>query len=325
MKAAFYTEYGPPEVIKISNLSKPVAKQDEVLVRVHAATVIKGDCEFRAFTFPAWFWLPLRIYAGVLRPKRCNILGQELSGVVEAVGDAVTRFKPGDEIFAPTELGLAAHAEYKCLKASGVISHKPSNAPHGQAATLPTGGLNALHYMRLANIKPDEKVVIVGACGNIGSFAVQLAKYFGAEVTGVDSADKLQAVRDIGADHVIDYATQDFTQTGDQYDVIFDTAGHSHYGRSLQALAPGGRYLLANPGFFQMLRSPFSGLFNDKTVLFRFAKYDQDELDFLGGLLKSGDLKPLIDRDYSLADIVGAHRYLDSGGKVGNITITVTE
>ncbi|MEM7531278.1 MAG: NAD(P)-dependent alcohol dehydrogenase [Chloroflexota bacterium] len=325
MKAIVYEEYGPPEVLQLKEMEKPTPKDDEVLIKIHATSVILGDCEFRSFSFPYWFWLPLRLYAGFRRPKRVNILGQELAGEVEAVGKNVTRFQPGDSVFGSPEISLGAYAEYTCLREDMPLAPKPANMTYAEAATVPTGGLNALHYIRKANIQRGDNVLINGAAGNIGSFAVQLAKHFGAEVTAVDSTAKLEMLRSIGADHVIDYTQEDFTKNGVTYDVIFDVVGKSAYSRSLKSLAPNGCYLLANPkGFGEMIRGAWTSRTSSQQVSFAFSQYTVEDLDYLRELIESDVLKAVIDRTYPLEQMVEAHRYVDSGQKIGNIAIIVT-
>ena len=323
MKAVLFTQYGPPEVLQLKEVEKPVPADNEVLIRTHAATVIAGDCEFRSFNFPLWFWLPLRVYAGLTRPKRVNILGQELAGVVESVGKDVTRFKPGDAVFAATEISLGAYAEYKCMREDRTLALKPANMTFEEAAAVPTGGLNALHYLRKADIKTGEHVLINGACGSIGSFAVQLAKHFGAVVTGVDSTDKLDALREVGVDHVIDYTEEDFTRSGKAYDVIFDVVGKSSFSRSVKLLKPNGRYLLANPRVSSMVRGVWTSMTSDKKVIFAFAPYRAEDLAFLRELIEAGKLGSIIDRRYPLEQIAEAHRYVDAGLKKGNVVITL--
>lgn len=323
MKAVVYERYGPPEVLALQEVPKPVPGDDEVLIRVRAATVIAGDCEMRAFKFPAWFWLPLRLYVGLIRPARVRILGQELAGTVEAVGKDVRHLRPGDAVFAATEVGFGAHAEYRALGATKPIATKPVTMSFEEAAAVPTGGLNALHYLRKANIRPGEKVLVNGACGNIGAFAVQLAKHFGAEVTAVDATDKLEVLRGIGADHVIDYTAEDFAARGAAYDVVFDVVCRRSFSRSLRALRPGGRYLVVNPLANQMLRALWTSLTSDKKVFFAFAPYRTEDLDFLKELIEAGSLKSVIDRSFPLEQVADAHRYVESGRKKGNVAITI--
>ncbi|NOZ65024.1 MAG: NAD(P)-dependent alcohol dehydrogenase [Alphaproteobacteria bacterium] len=323
MKAMIFEKYGPPDVLELTEVEKPAPKDDEVLIRIHGTTVIMGDCEFRGFNFPLWFWLPLRLYAGLLRPKRVNILGQELAGQIEAIGKDVRKFKTGDKVFAATDIGFGAYAEYKCMGENKVIALKPDNMTYLEAAVVPTGGLNALHYIRRANIKPGDKVLIVGAAGNIGSFAVQLAKHFGGYVTAVDSPDKMDMLFEIGADQVIDYTREDFTKNGKSYDVIFDAVGKSAYSRSVRSLKPKGCYLLANPKFSQMIRSLWTPLVTGKKVIFQFAPYRIEDLIFLKGLIEAGEITSPIDRSYPLEQMAEAHRYVESGCKKGHVAITI--
>jgi NADPH:quinone reductase-like Zn-dependent oxidoreductase len=323
MRAIVYTEYGPPDVLQLKEVPKPTPKDDEVLIRIRAATVIVGDCELRSFTFPLWFWLPFRIYMGLLRPTRVNILGQELAGEIEAVGKDVERLKKGNQVFAATGVRFGGHAEYTCLPSSCAIATMPANMTYEEAAAVPTGGLNALHYLRKANIQRGEKVLINGAAGNIGSFAVQLAKYLGAEVTGVDSTDKLDMLRSIGADHVIDYTQQDFTKNGETYDVVFDVVGRSPFSRSLRSLRQNGRYVLANPRLSSMVRGVWTSMISNRKVLFAFAPYRTEDLIFLKELIESEKIKSLIDRSYPLEQVAEAHRYIESGHKKGNVVVTL--
>ena len=323
MKAIVYYKYGSPDVLQLKEVEKPIPKDDEVLIRIVAATVIAGDCEFRSFKFPLWFWLPLRIYAGFLRPKRVNILGQELAGEIESVGKDVKLFNKGDQVFAATAIGMGAYAEYKCMREEKVLAIKPSNMTYEEAAAVPTGGLNALHYLRKGNVQSGEKVLINGAAGNIGSFGVQIAKSFGAEVTGVDSTEKLDMVRSIGADHVIDYTQEDFTKNAGTYDIIFDAVGKSSFSRSIRSLKKNGRYLLANPRPSQMVRGLWTSMTSSKKVLFEFAPYKSEDLVFLKELIEAGKIKSVIDKRYPLEELAEAHRYVDTGDKAGNVVITL--
>jgi len=323
MKAIVFTQYGPPDVLQLKEVPKPTPKDDEVLIKVHAATVIAGDCEFRSFNFPLWVWLPLRIYAGLLRPTRVNILGQELAREIESVGKHVTRFTKGDQVFAATEIGFGAYAEYKCLREDKTLTIKPANMTYAEAAAVPTGGLNALHYLRKGKIQRGEKVVINGAAGNIGSFALQLAKYFGAEVTGVDSTEKLDMLRSIGADHVIDYTQEDFTKSGETYDVILDVVGRNSILRYVRSLKHNGRYLLVNPRVLSMAQGIGISMTTSKKVIFQFASYKAEDLLFLKELIEAGKVQSVIDRRYPLEQTAEAHTYVESGHKKGNVVITV--
>jgi len=254
MKAMVWTKYGPPDVLQLKEVEKPTPKDNEVLIRIYAATVGAWDCEARNLKFPLFLWFPMRIYVGLIRPTRISILGQELAGEIESVGKNVRLFKEGDRVFAATGFGFGANAEYKCLPEEGALAIKPANMAYEEAAAVPTGGLEALHLLRKGNTQSGQKVLIIGAGGSIGTFAVQLARYFGAEVTGVDSTGKLDMLRSIGADHVIDYTQEDFTKSAETYDVIFDVMGTSSFSGSVRSLKQNGRYLLGNAGLTQMVR-----------------------------------------------------------------------
>ena len=329
MKAIVWTEYGPPDVLRLKEVEKPAPKDNEVLVRIHATTVTTGDCEMRSLKFPLWLSLPMRIYAGFSRPSRIKIIGQEMAGEVEAVGKDVKRFKPGDPVFAALIFGMGAYAEYICLpeepgEMGWALAIKPSNMTYEQAAAVPVGGIEAQHFLRRANIQSGEKVLIIGAGGSIGTFAVQLARHFGAEVTAVDSAGKLDMLRSIGAGRVIDYTQEDFTQSGETYDVIFDVVGKSSFSRSLSALKPNGRYLIANPGLSQMVRGRFYSGKGGKQVIIGAASHKAEDLIFLRELIEAGVIQAVIDRRYPLEQIAEAHRYVETGQKKGNVVITVT-
>jgi NADPH:quinone reductase-like Zn-dependent oxidoreductase len=231
MKAIIWTEYGPPEVLQLQEVEKPVPKNNEVLVRVYATTVTAGDCEMRRLKLPLGMSLPMRLYAGLRKPTRIKILGQELAGEIAAAGQEVRKFKPGDPVFAVLGIGGGAYAEYCCLpeepgETGGVMAIKPSNLAYEEAAAIPLGGLEALHFLRKANIQSGEKVLINGAGGSIGTMGVQLARHFGAEVSAVDSSGKLDMLRSLGADEVVDYTREDVTQRGDRYDLVFDVPGN---------------------------------------------------------------------------------------------------
>ena len=322
MKAIICTRYGPPEVLQLKEVEKPIPRDDEVLIRVHAATVTKGDCELRSLKLPTLWKLFIRIGLGFRAPRR-RILGQELAGEIESVGSAVTLFKKGDQVFANTGLHLGAYAEYDCLPETGLIATKPANMTYEEAAAVPVGGLHSLHFLRKANIQSGQKVLILGAAGTIGTIAVQLAKYWGAEVTGVDSTEKLGVLRYIDADKVIDYTKEDFTRSREKYDVIFDTVGKSPYSGSVRSLKEGGFYLLGNPGLSQQIRAPWTSRTSNKKVIGGTLSYKTEDLVFLKELIEAGKIRSVIDRRYPLEQTAEAHRYVDTGQKTGNVVITV--
>ena len=323
MRANVLTKFGPPEAFQLKDIEKPVPKDDEVLIRIWATTVTAADCQIRSLNFPFWARLPIRIWLDRRLPNL--ILGQELAGEVEAVGKAVDRFKPGDQIFGTAGFRLGTYAEYICLPAApaaGVLGLKPANMSYEEAVALSIGGLEAVHFLRKAYIQGGERVLIVGAGGSIGTFAVQLASHFGAEVNGIDSTGKLDMLRALGADYVIDYTREDFTKSGETYDVIFDVIGKSSFSDSLRSLKPNGRYMLGNPGASQTVRGHWTPLRNGQKVIFRTAGQGTDELDFLRELVEAGHIRTVIDRRYPLEQIADAHRYVDTGQKKGNVIIT---
>ena len=325
MKAIVYAEYGPPDVLQLKEVDKPVPKDDEILIRVYATTVTAGDCEIRSFTFPYWFWLPLRIYMGLRRPRK-GLLGQELAGAIEAVGKDVSLFKEGDQVVAATGIGFGAYAEYICLNAKGVVAIKPANMTYEEAATIPTGGLNALHFLRKGNIQSRTKVLINGAAGSIGSYAVQIAKSFGAEVTGVDSTRKLDMLRSIGADQVIDYTQEDFTKNGQHYDLILDVAAYHSIFDYKRALSSKGTYVMVGGStarIFQVLfLGPWISMTGSKKMGILAHKPNKD-LAFMKQLLEAGNVVPVIDRRYPLSEVPEALRYLGDGLATGKVVITV--
>jgi NADPH:quinone reductase-like Zn-dependent oxidoreductase len=323
MKAVIWTKYGPPEVLQLREVEKPVPKETEVRVRIHATSVTAADCQLRSLKGPLYLSLPMRLFVGFGEPKRITVLGQELAGEIESVGRDVRLFREGDQVFAFTGLSLGAYAEYKCLPEGGTLAIKPSNMTYEEAAVLPLGGLEAAYFMRQGNIQGGEKVLINGAGGSIGSFAVQLARCFGAEVTAVDSTAKLDMLRSIGADRVIDYTREDITKHGESYDVMLDTVGTISYSSSIGLLKPHGRYLLANPQPSHMIRRRWTSPGNDKKVLFWSDSQRTQDILFLKELIEAGKVKSVIDRTYPLEQIAEAHRYVDSGQKKGNVAITV--
>jgi NADPH:quinone reductase-like Zn-dependent oxidoreductase len=322
MKAILCTKYGSPDVLQLKEVEKPTPKDNEVLVKVYATTVTTGDCEIRRFEMPIWLWLPARIGFGLKGPRK-KILGQELAGEIESVGKNVKLYKKGDQVFAHTGFGLGAYAEYTRLSEEGLLAIKPANLTYEEAAVVHMGGLTTLHYLKKGNIQKGHKVLINGASGSIGTIAVQIAKYLGAEVTGVCSTKNLDMVHSIGADQVIDYTQEDFTQSGETYDIIFDVIGKSSFSRSLKTLNKNGHYLIANPGLSQMIRRRWTSIRSSKIVVAGGAIEKIEDLVFLKDLIEAGKIKSVIDRSYPLEQIVEAHRYVDQGHKKGNVVINV--
>jgi NADPH:quinone reductase-like Zn-dependent oxidoreductase len=323
MKAVIYEKYGAPEVLQIKKLAKPIPKDDEILVQVSATTVTAGDSRMRAFKVPLSFWLPARIALGIRKPKN-SILGMEMAGQVEEVGNNVQKFQKGDLVIASTlEHGFGAYAEYICLPENGVVAKYSTSSTGEGIVTIPVGGRTALYFLREANIQRGQKVLIYGASGSVGTYAVQLAKLFGAEVTGVCSTGNVKLVKSLGADKVIDYTKEDFTQNGEVYDVIFDTVGKGSYAGCIRSLKPDGTYLQAvsTPGI--SLRMWWSSLTSSKKTVGGGPPPKSEDLLFLRDLIEAGKIKPVIDRRYPLEQIVQAHRYVDTGRKKGNVVITV--
>ena len=330
MKAIVWTKFGPPEVLQLQEVAKPVPSDQEVLIRIYATTVTAGDCQLRSLQLPLAYRLPILIGVGLFRRIRPRpfILGQEVAGEIEAVGKEVTRFKKGDQVVAWTGLGLGGYAEYTCMPEKGIMAIKPSKLTYEEAAPLPVGGLEAVYFLRKGTIRSGEKVLINGAGGSIGTFAIQLARYFGAEVTAVDSTGKLDMLRSIGADHVIDYTQEDFTKSGETYDVIFDVIGKSSFSRSIRLLTLNGRYLLSNPPLSQMVRGRWASRSSGKQVIpwkSRTASETTEDVIFLTELIEAGKIHSVIDRCYPLEQAAEAHRYVDTGHKKGNVVITMDQ
>ncbi len=330
MKAIVWTKYGPPDVLQLKEVEKPSPKDNEVLIKVYAATASTADTEFRRLKLPLLFAIPLRLYLGLIKPTRITILGTEFAGEIVSAGKDVTGYKPGDQVFGYTGLGMGTYAEYMSLPEkpsgmAGVLGKKPVNMSYEEAAAVPFGGLEALHSLRKANIQRGQKVLIVGAGGSIGTYAVQLAKHYGAEVTGVDKPGKLEMLRSIGADHVIDYTQEDFTKSGQIYDVILDTIGKSSFSGSLRSLEENGTYLNANPGLLGGVRMRWASKKSSKKVIPWTAGYTANNLLAIKELIEAGKIKPVIDKRYPLEQTAEAHRYVEARHKKGNVVITVQQ
>lgn len=305
MRAVVWTAYGSPDVLALREIDKPTPADDELLIRIRATTVTSGDCEMRALSGGALYSTSIRAFVGFRKPTRKIVLGMELSGTVEAVGRDVSVFRPGDEVFAATGLeGMGTCAEYICLRekpVDGAVSIKPASMSFVEAATVPVGGLEALYFIRKGEIQTGQSVLINGAGGTVGPYAVQLAKYFGAVVTAVDSADKLEALRSIGSDHVFDFASDELERANNRYDFVLDMASATAERRMKRLLRQGGRYIASTSR----------------------TRFNSADLLFLKDLIDTGKLKALVDRVYPLAGTADAHRYVEGGGKVGNVVVTV--
>jgi NADPH:quinone reductase-like Zn-dependent oxidoreductase len=326
MKAIVWTEYGPPEGLQLQEVEKPAPRDHEILIRVRAATVTAGDSEMRRLQLPYSLGLPIRLYTGLTRPTRVRILGQELAGVIEAAGKDVARFKEGDEVFGTTGFRFGSYAEYNCLPAESedsALTIKPANVTFEEAAAAPTAGFEALHFLRIAGLQSGQHLLINGAGGSIGTFALQLAKLSGVQVTAVDSADKLDMLRSLGADQVIDYTREDFTRGGETYDAILDVVGKAHYARSIRSLNRRGFYLVANPSISKMLRGRWTALTSDKQVVLQPSAQPLEDLNQLKELIETDKVTIVIDRIYPLEETAEAHRHVDSGKKKGNVVIAV--
>ena len=320
MKAIVCTKYGPPEVLQLKEVEKPVPKDNEVLIRIQATTVRSGDCKLRSSTHPLWYWLPARIMFGIRKPRK-TIPGDELAGEIESIGKDVTRFRKGDQVFGNIwviSFG-GANAEYKCLPEDWV-EIKPANMTYEEAAAVPVGGLTALHFLKKGDIQSGQKVLIFGASGSVGTFAVQLARYFGAEVTGVCSSSNLEMVKSLGADKVIDYTKEDFTKNGQTYDIIFDAVSKTSFSRCKSSLKQRGVYLTVD---WPLLQALWASMIGSKKVIFGMASQNPEDLIFLRELIEAGKLKSVIDRCYPLEQTAEAHGYVEKGHKKGNVVITV--
>lgn len=322
MKAIVATQYGAPDVLELREVAKPVPEADEVLIKVHATTVTAGDIRVRSFTVPRSFWLPARLTLGLTKPRKA-VLGMVVAGEVEAVGTAVSRFKPGDQVYAYDLTHLSAYAEYACIAETSAVALKPSTATYEEAAALPFGGVTALNFLKKAGIRGGHRVLIYGASGSVGTAAVQVAKTFGAHVTAVCSTANVEWVKSLGADSVVDYTKEDFTQRGESYDIIFDTVGKTVLSTSLAVLKQDGTYLQAVSGPAQLIQMALASRRTGKRTIGGTANPTTDDLMRLNELVEAGKFKPVIDRCYPLEQMVEAHRYVDAGRKKGNVVISV--
>lgn len=325
MKAITYIRYGPPEVLHLAEVDIPTPRDDEVLIRVRAAEATKSDCEMRSFNYAVkWFWLPLRFALGIRKPKR-HILGSYFSGEIVEIGKGVTSFAVGDQIFGSAQLRLGAYGEFVALPASYTLVPKPTNMSFAEAAAVPLGGLNALHFMRRARLQPGETVLILGAGGSIGAHAVQIAKAMGAEVTAVDTGAKEELVRRLGADHFIDYTNEDFAAAGNKYNVIFDMVAGGSFEASMKSLTDNGRYFAGNPSLGLMVRTFFTDRFSLKTASVAFARETKEELLALKEMIEAGKIRSIVDRVYPMHEAADAHRRVETEKRLGAVVLAIGE
>ncbi len=330
MKAIVYTKYGPPEVLQVKEVAKPAPKENEILVRIAAASVNYGDLVARnykaisprEFNMPLLFWLMAKISFGISKP-RTTILGSEFAGEIAAAGKAVTRFKPGDQVFGYLGQSMGTYAEFLCIPEDGCVAIKPANMSCEEAAVAPYGAIMALNLLRKMDIQAGDKVLINGASGGIGSAAVQLAKYFGAEVTGVCGTPRLEFVKSLGADKVIDYTKEDFTKSGETYDLIFDVLGKSSFSSCKRVLKQNGRYLLASFKMKQLFQMLWTAKFGSQKVICAIAPGSVEDLNSVKALIEAGKLKSIIDRRFPMEQAGEAHRYVETGKKQGQVVITM--
>lgn len=322
MNAITYSKYGPPEVLQLQEVDLPVPGSNEVLIKTYATTVTSADWRARSLIMPPGFGLLGRLVFGISKPRQ-PILGTELAGEIVSVGKDVTRFKTGDQIFAFSGSAMGCHAEYKCMAEDGAIAMKPAGLSYEEAAALSFGGTTALDFFRRADVQCGEDMLINGASGCVGSAAVQLARHFGARVTGVCSTENMDLVRSLGASHVIDYTKENFMGNDQTYDVIVDTAGTAPFSRSKDSLKEGGRLLRVLGGLSDMLQAPWVSMTNSRNIIAGPAKVHPEDVQYLAKLAEEGVFKPLIDRCYSFKQFSEAHRYVDTGRKKGNVVIMV--
>ena len=323
MKSAICTRYGLPDVLQLKNVEKPIPKRDEVLIKVYVATVTSGDCRVRALNVPLGFNFIMRSVLGFSKPRQ-PILGSELAGVVEAIGKDVSKFKVGDAVFAFSDMAMGCYAEFKCISENSAIALKPSNLSFEESAALSFGGTTTLSFLRRAKIQLNDKVLVIGASGCVGTAAVQLAKYFGAVVTGVCSTANIPLVKSLGARDVIDYTREDFGVNNEQYDIIIDAVGGAPFERYEASLKDGGRVLMLVAGLPDMLYAPWIAMTSNKKLIAGPVAFSADDIRFLADLAQAGNLISVIDKRFPFEQIVEAHRYVDTGRKKGNVVLTLT-
>jgi NADPH:quinone reductase-like Zn-dependent oxidoreductase len=324
MKAIICTKYGSPDFLKLVEIEKPIPKDNEVLVKIFATTVCSGDARIRRFDVPPLFWLPFRIVIGFIKPRK--ILGMAFSGEIKSIGKKVKNFKVGDKVFGSNEFEMSCHAEYVCTPENGLISIKPENKSHEEAAALYFGSNTSLSFFKKGNIQAGQKVLIYGASGSLGTAAIQLAKHFGAEVTAVCSTANLDLVKAIGADKVIDYTKENFVDNGEKYDIIYETVGKARFSDCLRLLKKNGYFLRAvHLTMLSILRGIWVKLTTSKKVIGGIATTKPEDLHFLKELFENGNINPVIDKTYALEEIADAYRHVDNGHKKGNVVISVVK
>ena len=321
MKTIEFSAYGPPETLQIKDKETPVPGDKDVLIRVHATTVSSGDVKLRSFDVGAMYKIPMGLYLGFRKPKR-QVLGDDFSGVVASVGKDVETYKKGDLVFGTVGFAISAHAEYVCLPEDGSYTHKPANMTHEEAAAIPFGGHTALYFLNKADVRSGQRVLVYGASGSVGTCAVQIARHFGADVTGVCSTANLAMVKSLGAE-VIDYTNEDYTLSG-PYDVVYETVGKSSYSGNMHMLTPRGTLILNAVFKFSWYVRALASIFSRKRVITGVAAEHREDMVFLKDLAEAGKLTPVIDRIYSFEDIAEAHRYVDGGHKKGNVVVRIS-
>ncbi|MEQ9218176.1 MAG: NAD(P)-dependent alcohol dehydrogenase [Cyclobacteriaceae bacterium] len=327
MKAVEFRKYGGPDVLQLVFVPKPIPKVNEVLIKIYATTVTAEDPKMRGFNHPPLLKIPVGLMFGFFKPKR-PVLGIEFAGVVEAVGSRVTKYQPGDQVFGYTGLSFGAYAEYKCLPEDGLLCLKPENLSHVQAASMVNGPLSCLAYLKKkAGVKKGDQVLIYGASGSVGTAAIQLAKYFGAQVTGVCSTRNLDMVRSLGADMVVDYTREDFTNQDVRYNIIFDTVGKTSMTTCMAMLKPKGKYLLTEFGFTHILKAGTTAFSNGKKVIVASSNiyWKKEDLEFMKHLAELGHFKPVIDKVFTLENMAEAHSYVEQGHKAGNVGVSICD